>query len=128
MSFNAYGGLPGPYIKWFLKKLEPAGLYKMANAFEDTSAYAQCTFSYMYSSTEPPIQFVGTCPGKIVEPRGPKNFGWDPCFQPDGYSETFAEMSSETKNKISHRANAIAKMKEHFLNNEREANKMLKKD
>ena len=26
--------------------------------------------------------------GKIVDPKGPRNFGWDPCFQPDGFNET----------------------------------------
>ena len=34
---------------------------------------------------------------------GPKEFGWDPIFQPDGFDKTFAEMAKEEKNKISHR-------------------------
>lgn len=41
--------------------------------------------------------------GQIVSARGPNNFGWDPVFQPDGFTQTFAEMDKETKNKISHR-------------------------
>ena len=41
LCFNAYGGLPGAYIKYFLKAIKPEGLYKMVCAFEDHSAYAQ---------------------------------------------------------------------------------------
>lgn len=46
LCFNAYGGLPGPYIKWFLKNLGHEGLYTMLAGFEDKSAYAQCIFAY----------------------------------------------------------------------------------
>ena len=46
LCFNAYGGLPGPYIKWFLKNLGHEGLNTMLAGFEDKSAYAQCIFAY----------------------------------------------------------------------------------
>jgi len=46
LCFNAYGGLPGPYIKWFLGKLGHEGLPKMLAGFEDKSGYAQCIFAY----------------------------------------------------------------------------------
>ncbi len=53
---------------------------------------------------------AGECPGVIIEElRGANGFGYDPLFVPDGYSETFAELSSEVKNRISHRANALRK-------------------
>jgi XTP/dITP diphosphohydrolase len=52
----------------------------------------------------------GACPGKIIqELRGSNGFGYDPLFVPDGYSETFAELSSKIKNRISHRARALQK-------------------
>jgi inosine triphosphate pyrophosphatase len=51
--------------------------------------------------------FIGETKGEIVPPRGPENFGWDPVFQPDGFKQTFAEMSSEQKNAISHRYKAL---------------------
>jgi len=52
----------------------------------------------------------GSCPGVIVwELRGTNGFGYDPLFVPDGYSETFAELSSDVKNRISHRARALQK-------------------
>lgn len=55
----------------------------------------------------------GTCEGTILEaPRGRKGFGYDPLFQPDGYTQSFAEMDSTEKNRISHRGRALAAAKE----------------
>lgn len=53
--------------------------------------------------------FEGVVEGNIVDPpRGSGGFGYDPVFQPTGFKQTFAEMAPELKNKISHRAKAIA--------------------
>lgn len=58
-------------------------------------------------------QFVGQVDGKIIDvKRGSGGFGYDPIFVPDGYDRTFAEMSNEEKNTMSHRARALEK----FLN------------
>ncbi|KAJ1368340.1 hap1 transcriptional regulatory prottein [Parelaphostrongylus tenuis] len=111
LCFNALGGLPGVYIKWFLKKLGPSGLYQMLAGFDDKSAYAQCIFAFTEGKGQPVHIFRGRCPGHIVPPRGSNDFGWDPCFQPQGFLETFAEMNKETKNKISHRAKALELVK-----------------
>lgn len=54
--------------------------------------------------------FEGICKGLITEEqRGSKGFGYDPVFQPTGFEKTFAELSSDIKNKISHRGRAIQK-------------------
>ena len=56
-------------------------------------------------------QFEGRIGGQILtEPRGSRGFGYDPVFQPDGHNRTFAEMSGEEKNGMSHRSQALAKM------------------
>lgn len=61
--------------------------------------------------------FEGTVEGTIrQEPSGAEGFGYDPIFQPDGYDITFAEMSMEEKNRISHRGIAVEKLLK-FLNN-----------
>ena len=55
--------------------------------------------------------FEGTVEGVIAaEPHGDGGFGYDPLFIPDGYTTTFAEMSPEAKNGISHRGRAVAKL------------------
>ena len=55
--------------------------------------------------------FDGTINGEItIEKSGIKGFGYDPIFKPDGYNLTFAEMSADQKNAISHRAIALKKM------------------
>ncbi len=55
--------------------------------------------------------FEGRVDGIItLHKHGTSGFGYDPVFRPDGFQETFAEMSSDTKNKISHRGRATAKL------------------
>jgi non-canonical purine NTP pyrophosphatase (RdgB/HAM1 family) len=59
--------------------------------------------------------FEGICNGDIIrEKRGGEGFGYDPIFQPEGYDKTFAELGSEIKNHISHRARAVEKLA-HYL-------------
>ena len=59
--------------------------------------------------------FEGIVRGTILqERRGTAGFGYDPIFQPEGYTETFAEMGNEEKNKISHRAHAVQKLVEYL--------------
>ena len=54
--------------------------------------------------------FEGEVKGTILTaPRGENGFGYDPVFQPDGFDKSFAELTQEEKNRISHRANAYAK-------------------
>jgi XTP/dITP diphosphohydrolase len=55
--------------------------------------------------------FEGVCEGRILkEPKGLKGFGYDPIFQPMGFSESFAEMSMEQKGEISHRGRAVRQL------------------
>uniref|UniRef100_A0A1I7X3Q2 Inosine triphosphate pyrophosphatase n=1 Tax=Heterorhabditis bacteriophora TaxID=37862 RepID=A0A1I7X3Q2_HETBA len=137
LCFNAMGGLPGPYVKWFLKKIGPTGLHQMLAGFHDKTAYAQCIFAYTEGKNQPVHIFngrllkckaklfmfkhlmfysLGKCSGKIVYPRGINKFGWDPCFEPDGFNETYAEMDRDVKNTISHRAKALELVKKFFEN------------
>ena len=58
----------------------------------------------------------GECPGRIITaPAGENGFGYDPLFVPDGYDKTFAQLTAEEKNHISHRAKALEKL-EQLLN------------
>ena len=56
-------------------------------------------------------EFEGIVNGEIIrERRGGEGFGYDPIFQPDGYNQTFAELGTDIKNQISHRARATQKL------------------
>ncbi|KAH8378098.1 hypothetical protein KR093_009282 [Drosophila rubida] len=114
LCFNALEGLPGPYIKWFLEKLQPEGLHRLLSGWEDKSARAICTFAYCESSTAEPQIFQGITEGDIVEPRGPRDFGWDPVFQPKGYELTYAQLPKPQKNQISHRYRALDLLRKYF--------------
>lgn len=62
------------------------------------------------------MTFEGIVRGTIIEEkRGKGGFGYDPVFVPDGYEQTFGEMDPEIKNQISHRARAVAKLREYLI-------------
>ena len=116
LCFNALGGLPGPYIKWFLEKTGHAGLNNLLAAYSDKSAFALCIFAfYDKQKMDTPILFEGRTEGRIVPARGPHSFGWDPIFLPDGFDLTYAELDKDVKNTISHRGRALAKLKEYLI-------------
>ena len=118
LCFNAYGGLPGAYIKYFLKAIKPEGLYKMVCAFKDHSAYAQSIYGLQKDKKDEPHLFIGKTDGEIVSPRGDNNFGWDPCFKPSCSKKTFAQMDDNEKNKISHRGKSTRAMINFLKKNE----------
>jgi len=88
---------------------------------EKRTARFRCVIAlvgYHPSSTHfQPQIFSGTCEGRIdVSPHGKGGFGYDPLFIPDGFDVSFAELGEDVKNRISHRANALAKLQEFFQN------------
>ncbi|KAH3714177.1 rdgB/HAM1 family non-canonical purine NTP pyrophosphatase [Pelomyxa schiedti] len=86
----------------------------MLAGYTDKSAFALCTFGYSAGPGSEPLLFVGRTEGSIVSPRGPPEFGWDPVFEPTGYTQTYAEMPKEVKNTISHRYKALALLEQHL--------------
>lgn len=103
-------GLPGPLIKWFMKTIGNDGLYKLAQAFGNFNAEAKVIIGYSNARGE--ISFhEGATKGTIVAPRG-EGFGWDPIFQPNGYSKTFGELSTEEKNSFSMRKIALESLEQ----------------
>ena len=76
------------------------------------SAQFRCTLVLAWPDGHDEV-FEGVLPGQVVwPPQGSEGHGYDPIFQPDGYSTTLGVMSSEEKNRVSHRAIAVARMLE----------------
>lgn len=103
-SLEKLGGLPGPFVKFFVKRLGAGALYELAGG-EGERATISCSIAY-YDGHEV-ITVRGDIHGTIVAPRGRDMPSFDMTFAPDGETETFAEMTPEKKNSLSHRKKAI---------------------
>ena len=79
------------------------------------SARFRCVLALAAASNEPERRtelFEGTCEGSIgFAPRGHNGFGYDPLFVPRGHQQTFAELGEVMKNRLSHRAKALSRLK-----------------
>lgn len=83
---------------------------------EDRSAYFK-TEIILIDEDKNIIPIEGVCPGKIsFEERGDNGFGYDSIFIPEGFDKTFAEMSHEEKNQISHRSRALKNLRDKISN------------
>ncbi len=77
---------------------------------DERKARFRCVVVFKTFETEHIVE--GFCTGRIInELRGSGGFGYDPLFIPDGYQQTFAELSQEVKNSISHRGRAFILIK-----------------
>lgn len=102
LYFDSWDGLPGALIKWFLSTVGNEGICKMMETEENRKATAKTSVGLCNGGK--PLIFTGVVKGVITQgPRGQHGFGWDPIFQPDGHSKTFAQMPPEEKNIISMR-------------------------
>jgi XTP/dITP diphosphohydrolase len=118
LEVDALGGAPGVYsaryagetagdaerIEKLLKELAETG---------DKERRARFVCVMAVSDEKGEIRYLaeGVCDGKIAEePRGANGFGYDPIFVPEGFEQTFGELSSTVKGEISHRARAIKKI------------------
>lgn len=113
LIFSAWNGLPGAMVKWFEKSVGCAGMLKMLEPFDNREAQAVC-YVAVYNGLDLKIAH-GEVRGSIATAvRGNNGFGWDVIFIPEGQDRTYAEMSMEEKNAISHRRKAFEKLKGMF--------------
>ena len=119
LEIEALNGDPGVYSARYAG--EPANaeknMHKVLENLKNTeNRVAQFRTSVCLNLDGNQFLFDGICTGKILtQKQGEKGFGYDPIFQPENFPISFAEMSSEEKNKISHRGRAIKKLID-FLN------------
>lgn len=111
LYLSCLNGFPGPLVKWLLKAVGSEGIFSIADNFKNYSAEAKLVVGY--SDQQGIVHFFeGSLKGTLVKPRGDNGFGWDPIFLPDGQSKTFAEMTIDEKNVISHRRLALNQLKD----------------
>ena len=111
LGFDELGNFPGPYVRWLLEAAGGTGLAAIAYALNNRAARAQCCVGY-WNGKEVKT-FLGETQGEIlVQPRGERHFGWDAWFQPRDSKKTFAEMTDEEKDAVSHRGHAYRKLAE----------------
>ena len=120
ITVDALGGAPGVYTAdW---AATPAGrdfmqamtrtweALEAAGAPEPRTAQFRATLLMMWPDGHEEV-FEGIAPGRLVwPPRGVAGHGYDPIFVPEGHDRTYAEMTAEEKNAISHRADAFRKL------------------
>ena len=105
LGIKAWNGFPGALVKWLEKSAGLEAMARMLDRFPDRSATATCAVAYFNGERVVPAR--GEVSGAIAAaPRGEGGFGWDSLFIPDGSDRTFAEMSGEEKDRVSHRRRA----------------------
>lgn len=98
------GGLPGPFVKFFIKQLGGDALYILAGG-NGEKATVSCSIGY-YDGKEL-VTVRADVHGEVVHMRGEHGFGFDGTFVPNGHDKSYAEMLDSEKDGVSHRAKAI---------------------
>ncbi|WP_420857166.1 XTP/dITP diphosphatase [Stygiolobus caldivivus] len=115
LFIKSLNDFPGPYTNYVRRKLGLEGILKLLEGKNDRSAYFKTSLCYIDEARQ--LLFNGTVNGRISDTiRGEKGFGFDPIFIPEGESRTFAEMSTEEKNRYSHRSKAFKAFLEYYTN------------
>ena len=125
LSVDALDGRPGVYTAdwaerqwfegdpgrdWYMAMGKVEGLLQQHGPEVDRSCAFHCALAIAWPDGEHAI-YEGSAPGTLTwPPRGTLGFGYDPVFVPKGREQTFAEIDPEEKHRISHRADAFAKL------------------
>lgn len=119
LEVDALEGRPGVYSARYagIEKNDEANIDKVLAELQDVPENERtarfCCALAMAEPGKETLTVFGTCEGRILrERRGSNGFGYDPVFFIESEGKAMAELSSEEKNKISHRANAIKQLEE----------------
>jgi len=125
LAVEALDGRPGVYTAdwaerqwfegsagrdWFMAMGKVEGMLQQRGPDASRAAAFHCVLALAWPDGESAV-YEGRAPGSLVwPPRGKLGFGYDPVFVPEGMERTFAELEPEEKHRISHRADAFAKL------------------
>jgi XTP/dITP diphosphohydrolase len=118
LEVDALGGRPGVYSARYSGEgaTDAQNNTELLDELSDTAdeqrtARFRCAIVIVDGAGHELAMADGACEGRIGhEPKGAHGFGYDPLFVPEGYTQTMAELGPDTKNEISHRAQAAAKL------------------
>ncbi len=113
-------GFPGVYSKFVLNTIGNRGILKLIDDFKNTKAHFETVIALYFQPMNKTFLFEGTVEGKVSETiRGTNGFGFDPIFIPNEIpSNTFAELTTDEKNSISHRGKAWKRLIEFLKENQ----------
>jgi XTP/dITP diphosphohydrolase len=107
---DALSGFPGVYSAHAFKTLGCEGILTLLEGRDAREATFRTCLGLRVAGEEHVVK--GECRGRITRaPRGEGGFGFDPIFRPEGHRRTFAEMTVEEKNAVSHRGRALAALR-----------------
>lgn len=114
LFIQSLGGFPGPYSAYVEETLGVERVGELARNTANQSALFRCVIAYTDGTrTE---TFRGEVRGTIVAPRGTGGFGYDPIFEHG--DRTFAEMTAEEKNALSHRGRALEQFADWYVSHQ----------
>lgn len=116
LGFDALGGLPGPFVKFFVENMPLETMCTMLDG-KDRKALARTTFGYFDGKDI--TFFEGRLEGTISEsPQGNNGWDWDKIFIPNGYNKTRAEFTDEEHKKTSEELRPLAALKKFLTENQ----------
>lgn len=113
LEFDALGGLPGPFIKFFAEKVPFEVICSMIGSGLTRKATARCVFGY-FDGADLKL-FEGGLRGEIAQmPSGNNGYGWDKIFIPKGYTATRASLDERNYKKTYLKIKPFAKLKKYL--------------
>ncbi|MHA2407741.1 MAG: non-canonical purine NTP pyrophosphatase, partial [Candidatus Ranarchaeia archaeon] len=109
LFIDSLNGFPGPYSSYVLKTLGLNGILALMKNIEERRAEFRAVVAFIHPADREVEIFNGITKGRISGTIRGEQWGYDPIFIPHGQTKTYAEMESSTKNKLSHRFQALNK-------------------
>jgi inosine triphosphate pyrophosphatase len=115
LSFEVFGKLPGPFIKWFEEEVGLEAICQMLDSYDNRSATASVTFAYFDGQQ---LEFFeGRVKGSITKDvrPGDNSFGWNSIFVPEGHDKAYVEMNDDEQAKYGLRPSTVFPEIKRFL-------------
>jgi XTP/dITP diphosphohydrolase len=113
LRVEAWNGFPGPFVKHFLEAVGNDGFLRLMKNEANRELTAMASIGF--HNGKKILTFTGEVKGTLAaEPRGSGGWGWDPVFIPAHTKKTYAELTAEEKNAVSHRRAALEKFKKYL--------------